>query len=155
MTTYDSTVNYHIIENKSIENKPIENKSIENKPIENKPIENKLSDIDAILKKNSIEDLEKFIKRRACINNCNICFTYLFHFLQTCGMITTSISASYNYKELLWIGIGLNALASLVSIYEKTNQTIADKMLENIKNIKQGEYIDEANQINIDNVHKS
>ena len=122
---------------------------------ENKPIEKKISEIDSILKKNSIEDLEKFIKRRACINNCNICFTYLFHFLQTCGMITTSISASYNYKELLWIGIGLNAMASLVSIYEKTNQTIADKMLENIKNIKAGEYIDEANQINIDNIHKT
>ena len=129
--------------------------SNEIKPIENKISENKISDIDAILKKNSIEDLEKFIKRRACLNNCNICFTYLFHFLQTCGMITTSISASYNYKELLWIGIGLNAMASLVSIYEKTNQTIADKMLENIKNIKAGEYIDEANQINIDNIHKT
>ena len=175
MTTYDSTVNYHIIENKPIENKPIEIKPIENKPIEIKPIEikpienkpieikpieikpieNKITEIDAILKKNSINDLEKFIKKRACINNCNICFTYLFHFLQTCGMITTSISASYNYKELLWIGIGLNALASLVSIYEKTNQTIADKMLENIKHIKAGEYIDESNQINIDNIPKT
>ena len=129
--------------------------STENKILDNNILVNKVSDIDAILKKNSIEDLEKFIKRRACINNCNICFTYLFHFLQTCGMITTSISASYNYKELLWIGIGLNALASLVSIYEKTNQTIADKMLENIKNIKAGEYIDEANQINVDNITKT
>jgi len=107
-------------------------------------------EIDAILKKNSIEDLEKFIKKRACLNNCNMYLTYLFHFLQTCGMITTTISASYEYKEILWIGIGINALATLISVYEKINKSISNKLLENIKNIKAGEYLDESNELNID-----
>ena len=107
-------------------------------------------EIDAILKKNSIEDLEKFIKKRACLNICNMYLTYLFHFLQTCGMITTTISASYEYKEILWVGIGINALATLISVYEKINKSISNKLLENIKNIKAGEYLDESNELNID-----
>jgi len=102
--------------------------------------DSKLNEIETILKQNTIEDLEKFIKRRSCLNNCNTCFIYVFHFLQISGMLTTSLSASYNYKELLWVGIGLNALASLVSVYEKINQSISDKMFENIKKIKAGDY---------------
>lgn len=111
-------------------------------------------EIELILKQNSIDDLHKFIKKRACLNNCNMFLTYLFHLLQTGGMITTTISASYNYKEVLWIGIGLNAAAALISIYEKINQTVSDKLLENIKSIKAGEYLDESNQINTDEVSK-
>lgn len=102
--------------------------------------------------KNVVEDLQKFIKKRACLNNCNMYLTYVFHLLQTGGMITTTISASYNYKEVLWIGIGLNALATLISVYEKINQSISDKMLESIKSIKAGEYLDEPNQINTDEI---
>jgi len=108
------------------------------------------SEIDAILQKNSIDDLKKFIERRACLNNCNVLLIYIFHLLQTCGIITTTLSASYDYKPLLWIGVGFNAVASLISIYEKTNETISNKILENIKQIKAGEYIDESNQINTD-----
>ena len=105
----------------------------------------KLSEsVEIILHKNSIEDLKKFIEKRACLNSCNLWFTYLFHFLQTCGIITTSLSASYEFRGLVWIGIGFNAAASLVSIYEKANQTISDQMLENIKKIKSGEYLDES-----------
>ena len=112
------------------------------------------SQIESILHKNSIDDLQVFIKRRACLNNCNIFLTYVFHLLQTGGMIVTTVSASYNYKELLWIGISLNAFASLISIYEKINQSVSDKMLESIKCIKSGEYLDEAHLINTDEMSK-
>ena len=108
------------------------------------------TEIESTFTKNSIEDLHKLIRNRACLNNCNICFTYLSHFLQTCGIIITSLYASYdNYKVLLWIGIGLNASASLVSIYEKTNLAFSEKMLEDIKKIRAGDYIDESTIITI------
>jgi len=109
---------------------------------------NRMTDIDTILQKNSMDDLQKFIKKRACLNNCNMYLTYIFHLLQTCGMITTTISASYDYKEILWVGIGINALASLINIYEKINKSISNKMLENIKSIKAGNYLDESNDLN-------
>ena len=35
-------------------------------------------EIDNILKKNIIEDLEKFIKRRSCLNNFNTYFIYIY-----------------------------------------------------------------------------
>lgn len=111
-------------------------------------------EINSILKQNSVNDLKKFIKKRECLNNCNVYLTYMLHLLQTCGMITTTISASYDYKEILWIGIGLNSIASLISIYEKINKSISDNLLENIKNIKTGEYLDESNQINIEEFSK-
>ena len=107
-------------------------------------------EITSILKENSVNDLRIFIKKRECLNNCNIYLTYLLYFLQSCGMIATTLSASYDYKEILWIGIGVNALASLISIYEKINKSVSDKMLENIKSIKAGEYLDEAHHIDIE-----
>ena len=106
--------------------------------------------IDSILQKNAVNDLNKFIKKRDCLNTCNLWFIYLFHFLQTCGMITTSLSASYEFKGLVWVGIAFNAAASLVSIYEKTNQAVSDQLLENIKVIKAGEYIDEPHFEGVD-----
>ena len=103
------------------------------------------TEIDSLLAQNAVGDLRKLISKRACLNNCNICFTYLFHFLQTCGMISTSLYASYDdSKTLLWVGVGLNAAASLVNIYEKSNLTFSEKMLEDIKKIKGGEYVDES-----------
>lgn len=107
----------------------------------------RMTDVEGILKKNTVDDLQKFIKKRSCLNNCNMYLTYIFHLLQTCGMITTTISASYDYKEILWIGIGINALAALLNVYEKINKSISNKLLENIKRIKAGEYLDESNDI--------
>jgi hypothetical protein len=106
--------------------------------------ENQQQKIDFILRENSIQDLTKFIEKRAYLNNCNSYFAYIFHFLQTCGMITTALSASSDFKELIWIGIGFNAAATLLSIYEKTNQNLSEKMLDDIKKIKAGIYIDES-----------
>lgn len=112
-------------------------------------MDNQSQSIDFILQQNSIRDLKKFIEKRAYLNNCNIYFSYVFHFLQTCGMITTALSASSDFKELIWIGIGFNAAATLLSIYEKTNQNLSEKMLDDIKKIKAGIYVDESTTVTI------
>ena len=39
---------------------------------------------------------------------------------------------------------GLNGLAALIHIYEQTNNKISAKLLEDIKAIKAGTYIDEG-----------
>ena len=108
--------------------------------------------IETVLAQNSVEDLRKLIRKRACLNNCNVCFVYLFHLLQTCGMIVTSIYASLEgNKLLLWLGIGLNAAAALVSIYEKANLAFSEKMLDDIKKIKDLKYVDESIVVDINN----
>ena len=101
------------------------------------------TDIDRIIYENSVQDLRRFINKRSCLISYNICLTYLFHFVNTAGMVVTTIAASNDYKPLVWVGITLNGLSSLILIYERTNESILDKLLENILNIKKGQYVDD------------
>lgn len=96
-----------------------------------------------ILNENKVGDLKRFLMKRERLNNCNIYLMYLFHFMQTAGLIATSVGTSYNLSYLIWSGISLNALSSLVIILEKTNVSISKKLFKNIEAIKNGEYIDE------------
>ena len=109
--------------------------------------------IEHILNTNTVTDLKRYLKKRTCLNECNIGLTYGFHLLQTCGVILTSLSSTYKINELLWIGIGCNSIASLIIIYEKINKNISNKLLDDIKLIKEGNYIDEQAIINIDTIN--
>jgi hypothetical protein len=103
-----------------------------------------------IFEQNKLDDLKRFISKRQCLNNWNIHLIYLFHTIQSAGILTTTIAAGYGYNYLIWIGIGLNISASLIHIFEKTNNTLSDKLLKNIILIKNNKYIDESNLIDPD-----
>ena len=100
--------------------------------------------IDNILNENIVNDLKKDLSTRSCLNKCNIGLIYLFHLLQTCGLISTTLSSTYNLNYLLWIGITCNSMASLIIIYEKINENISNTMLADINLIKDGKYVDES-----------
>jgi hypothetical protein len=53
-------------------------------------------------------------------------------------------------KELVWIGVGMNILASLINIFEKTNESISKRLLKDISAIKNGTYVDEGSMVNIE-----
>ena len=107
--------------------------------------------INNIFNENIVNDLKKHLSTRSCLNKCNIGLIYLFHLLQTCGLISTTLSSTYNLNYLLWIGITCNSMASLIIIYEKINENISNTMLVDINLIKDGKYIDEsAGEINED-----
>ena len=93
---------------------------------------------------NEVEDLVRFMDKRKCLNACNMYLIYVFHLLQSAGILTTTIAAGYEIKALVWVGIGLNFLASLVNIFEQTNNTISSKLLKEIQKIKDGKYVDEG-----------
>jgi hypothetical protein len=116
-------------------------------PITDQDIENQ---IHQIFSKNKLEDLKKFLNKRACLNTTNQVLTYLFHIIQSAGVLTTTIAAGYNMKELVWIGVGMNILASLINIFEKTNESISKKLLKDISAIKNGTYVDEGSMVNIE-----
>ena len=97
-----------------------------------------------IFEKNRLNDLIRFMKKRQCLNEANIILIYLFHIIQACGIITTTIAGGYNIKELIWVGISLNLIASLINIFEKTNNNLSIKLYKNIKDIKDNTYIDES-----------
>jgi hypothetical protein len=75
---------------------------------------------------------------------------YLFHIIQTIGILVSSISASTNDTRLVWFGIGLNMSASIIQIYEKINNDQMNRILLDIQSIKNGTYIDESAYIDPD-----
>jgi len=68
----------------------------------------------------------------------------MFHFVQSGGILTTTIATGYSLTYLIWVGVGLNILASLLNVYEKTNANLLKKLLTDIESIKAGKYVDEG-----------
>ena len=99
--------------------------------------------IQTILDNNKISDLERFINKRQCLNTANLYLNYIFHLLQSAGILTTAIASGYSLAFLVWVGIGLNVVATLIHIYEQTNNNISKRLLSNIEAIKNGSYVDE------------
>ena len=107
-------------------------------------------EIKQIFDENELSDLKRFMNKRACLNCTNQYMSYLFHLVQSAGILTTTIAAGYDQKYLVLIGVGLNFLASLITIYEKTNDSILKKLIIDIKTIKDGNYVDEGALIDVD-----
>jgi len=75
--------------------------------------------------------------------------------VQSLGILTTSYAAGNNDTTLIWVGISLNFVATLISIYEKTNSSILKKLMADIKLIKEGNYVDEGELIDAENLTTS
>lgn len=106
--------------------------------------------IQKILDTNTIVDLNKDLKKRHCLNNTNLFLVYFFHLCQSGGILVTAVATGTNYTRLIWLGIGLNILASLINVYEKTNNAILANLLADINLMKAGKYVDESAFINDD-----
>jgi hypothetical protein len=101
-------------------------------------------EISNIFDKNQLEDLKRFLSKRQCLNFSNTILIYIFHVVQTSGILLTTIAAGYDIKALVWVGAGVNALASLIKIFETTNNSILKKLMVDIKKIRDGTYVDEG-----------
>jgi len=66
-------------------------------------------------------------------------------------MLTIGIATQSNQTSIIWIGIALNGIASIIIIFSKTHDDMARILLNDIKNIQNGNYIDESMLINQDN----
>ena len=108
-------------------------------------------EIQTIFDNNKINDLHRFLNKRQCLNTTNTYLIYLFHLVQASGILTTSIAAGTSNTELVWIGVGLNIFATLINVYEKTNNSISSKLLNDIKLIKDNHYVDEGEFIDTGN----
>ena len=110
------------------------------------------NEIKSIIENNKLNDLKEFLSKRKCLNSTNLYLMYIFHLIQSSGIILSAYAAGTNSENLIWVGISLNMLATLISIYEKQNSSILKKLLNDIKLIKDGTYIDEEELI--ENVEK-
>lgn len=102
------------------------------------------TEIQSILEKNKLDDLKEFIGKRKCLNGCNLALIYLFHIVQSAGILTTTVAAGYNFKELIWVGVGLNIVATIINAFEKTNSSMSKGLLKDINAIRDGTYVDES-----------
>jgi len=69
---------------------------------------------------------------------------YAFHVVQAAGILTTTIAAGYDIKELVWVGASMNVIATLIQVFEKTNESVSKTMMKNIQDIRNGTYVDEG-----------
>ena len=105
------------------------------------------TEIQAIFEVNKLNDLKAFMNKRKCLNEWNMVLIYLFHIVQSAGILTTTIAAGYDMKLLVWVGVGFNILASLINVFEKTNNGISKHLLKDINAIKDGTYVDEGTMV--------
>ena len=101
-------------------------------------------EIQTIFQKNRLDDLKDFMNKRKCLNSWNMVLIYLFHIVQSAGILTTTIAAGYDMKLLVWVGVGLNITATLINVFEKTNSSISKNLMKDIQAIKEGSYVDES-----------
>ncbi len=109
--------------------------------MENAEIE---QEIQRIFNNNKISDLKKFIEKRSRLNTANLGLSYGFHVVQSAGVLITTIAAGYNIKELIWVGVGMNILASLMDVFQKLNTSVSKKLYKDIEAIRNGTYVDEG-----------
>ena len=143
----NNNIKIYIIKSQNIKWKIERNKLYKNNQI----IYNLLMDIEIknILEEHELYDLKSFIIKRKCVNHVNLYLIYFFHLVQSTGILITTIAAGSDDKTLIWVGIGLNLLASLINVYEKINNTMLKKLMNDIKSIKDGKYLVESQLIDI------
>jgi len=100
--------------------------------------------IQEIFEKNKLDDLNRFLKKRQCLNNSNTFMIYLFHIVQSAGILTTTIATGYSMTQLIWVGVGLNVVASLINCLEQVNNSMSNKLMKDIDMIKNDTYVDEG-----------
>ena len=109
--------------------------------------------ITKIFNENKVTDLRKFLNQRHCLNKFNVFLVYLFYVVQSSGILLTTIATSNDNKNLIYIGIGLNLIASIINVYEKVNNSLLKNMMANIVAIHNNNYIDEIALVDLENIN--
>lgn len=110
--------------------------------------------INNIINKNKIDDLIRFLNKRQTINSSIQWLSYLFYFVQVTSVFTTSLGQAYTDNYLTWTGIGLTSINGFIYSIIQSNTKINNNLMNNIKAIKKGNYIDELNLDGVDNDKK-
>ena len=107
-------------------------------------------EIENIFNENKVNDLKRFMVKRQQLNDCNIKLRYLHYVMHYLSILVTTVAVSYNNNtdlhlvNMIWIGISLNILSSLINSFERMNKTMSNKLLNDIYKIKTDTYVDES-----------
>jgi len=115
-------------------------------------------EIENIFKENKVHDLKRFMEQREQLNKYNIWIRYVFIFSHYSAILITTFAVGYQgnvpqqtneqsvvlMKNMVWAGIGINVFATILTALERMNKSMSKKLLNNIKEIKSGNYVDET-----------
>ncbi len=93
---------------------------------------------------NRIRDLDRLLASRDRLHTCNYYLTYLFHISQAFGVFTVAICQALSLGDYLFVGVGLNILASVFEAFRQFNTKVSIKKLKDIDSIRRGDYVDEG-----------
>jgi hypothetical protein len=105
-------------------------------------------EIRIIFEENKMSDLKRFMAKRQSLNAANGWLIYAFHVFQSAGILTTTRATGYNIRELIWVGVGLNVISTLMNVFEKINTSISTKLMKDITSIREDRYVDEGTVVN-------
>jgi hypothetical protein len=94
--------------------------------------------IEDILAKHREEDMAEFLQSRQWLNNVNGWLIYLFYPFQLAGILMTSYSVAHGSTTLVWGGVILNSLASIMQIYIKMHDASLKQMMLDLQLIEEG-----------------
>jgi hypothetical protein len=97
-----------------------------------------------IFEENTLNDLSYFLKKRHRLNITNQWLNYSFNLLQGFSILIVAIGQAYQFPSLVWTGAGMNTLSTIFHVWETSNKKIQKSLYNNIKQIKNGNYIDES-----------
>jgi len=106
-----------------------------------------------IFNENKINDLKRFMTKRQQLNSCNMKLRYLHYVMHYSSILITTIAASYQehptdtFVKMIWVGLTMNILSSLIGSFEKMNKSVSNKLLSDIYKIKSNTYIDECEMV--------
>ena len=125
------------------EKKTTEESKIEEETNEDKKTSQSQSQIDKIqeiIDEKEIADLKYFLHKKDFLSSLNFRLLYLFHLIQSSGIIISSYATSKSNTQLFWVGMSLNMFASLIHIYENINNETIKQYQDEINEIKNGNY---------------
>lgn len=97
-----------------------------------------------IINQNKVDDLLRFMNKRQNINCGNQVLGYGFYVIQSVAVFTSSLGQYLDNTYLIWSGIGLTSIGTLVHAIINSNNKINTSLMTNIKAIHAGNYIDEV-----------
>jgi hypothetical protein len=100
--------------------------------------------IKTIFERNKVEDLNRFLSKRACLNTSAQFISYAFYLLQASSIVLTSIGQTYQSPYCIWGGISIASLAGVIHHIQEVNQKISKTLLHDITAIQQNKYTDEG-----------
>jgi hypothetical protein len=90
--------------------------------------------MEEIIQQKKRDDLEHAIKCGSCLSCSVLTFEYLALALSYIGVFISAIATAYNDVVLIWVGLGITKLATLLNTFKTINRKLAQKYTQVINN---------------------